>query len=185
MTAADIVEVLDAMERARVEPWIDGGWGVDALLEEQTREHDDLDVVIGVDHVPQLIVALANLGYREIKTWPDSAEVFVLRAPDDRRVDVHPVRFDEEGNGAQRVFGSNDWVFPAIGFAGRGMIGDRPVRCLTPEVQVLCHAGYELKDSDAHDMHALRERFGVELSPDQQRATRARGFHPPSDRQHT
>jgi hypothetical protein len=39
---------------------------------------------------------------------------------------------------------------------------------LTPEVQVLCHASYELKDSDAHDMRALQEHFGVELLPEQQ-----------------
>src|SRR5258708_7387144 len=26
--------------------WIDGGWGVDALLGHQTRKHDDLDVAV-------------------------------------------------------------------------------------------------------------------------------------------
>lgn len=26
--------------------WLDGGWGVDALLGRQTRPHDDMDIVI-------------------------------------------------------------------------------------------------------------------------------------------
>ena len=173
MTAPDVLEVLDALDKVGVDVWADGGWGVDALLETQTREHDDLDVVVGVDHVPQLVVALAKLGYREIKTWPDSAEVFVLRAADDRRVDVHPVRFDGDGNGRQRISGAKDWIYPALGFTGTGTIGGRMVRCLTPDVQVLCHAGYELQDSDAHDMRALRDRFGVDLPPEQVEAIRS------------
>src|SRR5438132_11983439 len=105
MRTEDVVEVVEALEDAGVAVWIDGGWGVDALLEEQTREHDDLDVVVGADDVPRLIVILANLGYTEIGTWPDSPEVFVLRATHDRRVDVHPVRFDENGDGVQKIEG--------------------------------------------------------------------------------
>ena len=120
--------------------------------------------------MPGLVVVLANLGYTGIRTWPDSPEVFVLRAADDRRVDVHPVRFDEAGNGIQRIGGDREWAYPMGGFAGEGTIGGRRVRCLTAEVQVLCHAGYELKDSDAHDLRALRDRLGVELLPVQREA---------------
>jgi lincosamide nucleotidyltransferase A/C/D/E len=170
MRAEDVIEVLDALAGAGVDVWIDGGWGVDALLEEQTRQHDDLDVVVHVDRVPRLVVALANLGFREIRTWPDSPEVIVLRADDDRRVDVHPVRFDAAGNGIQQIEGGREWTFPAAGFAGTGSIGGRPVTCLTPEVQVICHAGYELDEDDICDVQALHERFGVELLP-AQRAT--------------
>lgn len=61
MRAADMIQVVEALEEADVEVWLDGGWGVDALLEEHTREHDDLDVIIAVDHVPRIVVVLANL----------------------------------------------------------------------------------------------------------------------------
>ncbi len=174
MRAEDVVQVIDALERSNVDVWVDGGWGVDAALGEQTREHDDLDMVVGVDDVPRLVVVLANLGYSEIRTWPDSPEVFVLRVADDRRIDVHPVRFDENGDGVQKIEGGRKWAYPARGFSGNGIIGGRTMRCLTPEVQVLCHAGYELKDSDAHDMRALHERFGVDLLPEQREAIRSR-----------
>lgn len=40
------------------------------------------------------------------------------------------------------------------------MLG-RGIRCLTAEVQVLCHQGYELDADDVHDLEALREAFGV------------------------
>ena len=32
MTATDVVEVLDRLDAASLEAWLDGGWGVDALL---------------------------------------------------------------------------------------------------------------------------------------------------------
>jgi lincosamide nucleotidyltransferase A/C/D/E len=166
MRANDVVEVLDALERAGIAVWLNGGWGVDALLEEQTRPHDDLDVVAGTDDIPALIVILGKLGFTKLNTWPDSPETFVLGDPDDRRVDVHPVRFDEEGNGVQRIR-TGEWTYPASGFDGRGVVGGRAVHCLTPEVQVMTHGGYEFDEDDHRDMEALRERFGVQLRPDQ------------------
>jgi hypothetical protein len=37
------------------------------------------------------------------------------------------------------------------------------VRCLTPEVQVLVHDGYELGEKDYRELRLLHDRFGVEL----------------------
>jgi hypothetical protein len=56
-----------------------------------------------------------------------------------------------------------EWVYPAAGFEGRGRVGGRPVRCLTPEVQVLVHDGYELEEKDFRELRLLRDRLGVEL----------------------
>ena len=178
MSADDVVDAIGALEGADVVVWVDGGWGVDALLAEQTRKHDDLNVVVDADHVPRLVVVLGGLGYVEIRIWSAAPEGFVLRAPGDRRIDIHPVRFDEEGNGLQRLAGGVEWPYPAHGFAGTGTIGGSTVRCLTPEVQVACHAGYELKPTDIHDMRALHERFGVELLPEQRAAISAGDLGP-------
>jgi lincosamide nucleotidyltransferase A/C/D/E len=170
MTAQDVLEVYDACEHGGVEIWLDGGWGVDALLGEQTREHDDLDIVVAVDHLPSLIVALSRIGFVTVKPWPDSPEGFVVADPRDRRVDIHPLRFDEEGNGRQRLHDGTEWLYPAQGLCGSGVVDGRSVRCLTPELQVQCHAGYELQDDDVHDMRELHERLGVELLPAQRAA---------------
>lgn len=50
MTELETVAFLDVLAAADVTPWIDGGWGVDALLGHQTREHGDLDLVIEARH---------------------------------------------------------------------------------------------------------------------------------------
>ena len=44
MTATEAPAVLDILERAGIEVWVDGGWGIDALLGLETRAHRDLDL---------------------------------------------------------------------------------------------------------------------------------------------
>ena len=41
-----VLEVVQALERAHLAVWIDGGWGVDAVLGTQTRDHHDVDLVV-------------------------------------------------------------------------------------------------------------------------------------------
>ena len=42
----------------------------------------------------------------------------------------------------------------------------RPVRCLTPEVEMSCHStGYDPDETDLHDMRLLNARFGTPLMP--------------------
>ncbi len=41
MQAHDVLEVINQLENVDVSVWLDGGWGVDALVGTQTREHSD------------------------------------------------------------------------------------------------------------------------------------------------
>ena len=157
-----MVAIVDALEAAGVDVWLDGGWGVDALLGEQTRAHDDLDVVVALDAVPALTHALAARGYRR-GGGLGPPESFELVDEAGRQVDVHPVVFDAHGDGLYRMEGGGVWPYPARGFEGRGSVVGRAVRCLTAEVQVICHGGYEFDDDDRHDLRALCERFGLPL----------------------
>jgi lincosamide nucleotidyltransferase A/C/D/E len=129
------------------------------LLGEQTREHDDLDVVVARSIVPLLIEVLADEGYEVAKGQLPTC--IVLLDSTGRQVDVHPVDFDDAGDGVYRMEDGRDWAYPAAGFAGNGRVLGRRLRCLTPEVQVLCHAGYELGETDHHDLAVLRGRFGI------------------------
>jgi len=52
MTAIDVIEIAQLLDQNRIDVWIDGGWGVDALLGEQTRTHGDLDIAIQHSDVP-------------------------------------------------------------------------------------------------------------------------------------
>ena len=43
-TAKDVTDLYSTLESEGIKIWIDGGWAVDALLGEQTRTHEDLDI---------------------------------------------------------------------------------------------------------------------------------------------
>jgi lincosamide nucleotidyltransferase A/C/D/E len=164
MTVANLTRILERLEKVGIDAWLDGGWGVDALLGEQTRTHDDVDLIVQVIDVPAMREALAGEGFQLDHGAPDSN--FVLRDADGREIDVHPARFDEGGNGIYRMENGEDWVYPAAGFAGRGRIAGREVKCLTADVQMLCHAGgYDPAETDFHDMRLLNTRLGTPLLP--------------------
>jgi lincosamide nucleotidyltransferase A/C/D/E len=174
MASDEIVRLLELLERSGVTIWLDGGWGVDALLERQTREHDDLDVVVELADVPALTETLVAAGYEQVAG--EAPKSFVLVDARGRQVDVHPVVFDDaRGGGVYKMDDGREWVYPASGFAGRGRVAGRAVRCLTPEVQVLVHDGYELTDKDYVELYLLHERFGVALPPEYARRARALG----------
>jgi lincosamide nucleotidyltransferase A/C/D/E len=170
MTAPALVRLLRLLESAALPIWLDGGWGVDALLERQTRKHKDVDIILRVTDVPLLEELLSPLGFtiKEGKP-PDS---FVLANGTGLELDVHAVSFDAAGNGVYRMQNGAYWIFPAEGFSGRGLVEGMRVRCLSPEAQVLCHAhGYAPVEKDIRDMELLKRRFGVELPPQLRRAT--------------
>ena len=95
------MQVVAALRGAGVAVWIDGGWGVDALVGKQTREHDDLDGVIALGDARDAQAALAPLGF--VLTETELPTRFVVRDAADRRVDFHTVTFDEEGGGVQQL----------------------------------------------------------------------------------
>ena len=161
MEAEEVVALIESLERSGVRTWLDGGWGVDALLGRQTRPHDDLDLVVVLTDVPTLKDVVAEWGYT--LAGGGAPMSFELVDASGRQVDVHPVVFDEEGNGIYLMRTGEEWSYPAAGFAGTGSVLGREVQCLTAEVQVLCHEGYDLGPDDLGDLQALREAFGVPL----------------------
>jgi lincosamide nucleotidyltransferase A/C/D/E len=66
MTAADAIDLYTELQALGINVWIDGGWGVDALLGAQTRPHKDLDIAIEEKDVLRLTAALKARGYREV-----------------------------------------------------------------------------------------------------------------------
>ena len=168
MTQTALVELLRLFENAAISVWLDGGWGVDALLHTQTRTHKDVDIVLSVADVPELQRLLGTRGFSIREGKPPHS--FVLADGAGLEVDVHAVTFDDDGNGVYRMQNDEDWVYPAEGFRGRGLVGGLVVRCLSPTTQVLGHAhGYDPVEKDFSDMERLEGRFGVVLPPQLQR----------------
>jgi hypothetical protein len=44
LDATDVLGILDQLDGAGLMVWLDGGWGVDALLGRHSRPHQDLDL---------------------------------------------------------------------------------------------------------------------------------------------
>lgn len=163
MTRQDVVEILGWLGGGDVAVWLDGGWGVDALVGEQTRDHDDLGLIVREDHVSRMRGVLHEHGFRRSGGVPVS---FVLRDERGREVDVHPVRFDDGGNGHLEGDDRGPYEHPANAFAAAGIIAGRRVACLSAEAQMANHAwGYEPGPTDVHDTALLHERLGTVLVP--------------------
>lgn len=160
MDSSSLLAVVGALEAEEISVWLDGGWGVDALLGRQTREHDDLDVVVELDKATLVMKVLGRLGYVQVAGDPPKS--FVMVDSSGLQVDVHPVTFDRAGGGIYEMEDGKTWTYPAHGFTGRASVDERPVRCLSPEVQVLVNSGYELTRKDYREFYLLRQRFGVE-----------------------
>jgi lincosamide nucleotidyltransferase A/C/D/E len=163
MTETDVIEVVGRLERAGLNYWLDGGWGVDALLGEQTREHNDLDMAVELRSIEHVLGALEPVGFRI--TVDERPTRLVVADAAGRRIDLHPITLDAEGTGIQAGAGPNggDAVYTASGLSGAGVIAGKKVRCLTPELQILHHRGYEPLQNDRQDVRLLCERFGLPL----------------------
>ena len=157
-----MADVLDRFDRAGLWYCIEGGWGVDALLGEQTRQHRDLDLGVRLEDVDSICTVLAEFE-RDDSEWPSSV---ILEDPAGRRVDAHPLTFDEAGEGWQANRSGEPYRWPREHLDARGLIGDREVRCITPELQLFWHRHDGFDDVDWEDMTALARRFGLaEVGP--------------------
>jgi lincosamide nucleotidyltransferase A/C/D/E len=144
MSADDVAAILDRLEGAGLTVWVDGGWGIDALVGRQTRPHDDLDLVVRRDEVPAVERELAGLGYVRAGGTPPMS--FESVDAEGRQVDSHPVAAD----GTYLMRDGDTWRYPLPERETPGVIGDRSVRCLDVETQLVCHTGYEPLDLDRH-----------------------------------
>ena len=53
--------------------------------------------------------------------------------------------------------------YPIESLNGVGSINGYPVRCISLEYMVKFHSGYEVDETDYHDVKALYQRFGIEM----------------------
>jgi lincosamide nucleotidyltransferase A/C/D/E len=159
MTAADVLEVLGRLEAVGVRVWVDGGWGVDALVGETTRVHADLDLVVLAPELGAVRSLLGEVGYRTVlRDWLPTS--IALADGQGREVDLHPVTPTSDGGGDQPQLGGGSFHYPP---PTSGVIGGRRVACVDAATQVRCHLGYPPQAKDRHDLRGLHKRLGVEL----------------------
>jgi lincosamide nucleotidyltransferase A/C/D/E len=139
MHAARVIETLDALDAAGIEAPVIGGWGVDALLGEQSRVHRDLDLIVDHERMDTALEVLAGLGYGEWYREESSqlgdvevlGDVVAVRDSALQAVELHPVAVDLAGL---------DLV--------QGSIGSRSVSCFSADQQIRAHAEFTKRARD-------------------------------------
>jgi lincosamide nucleotidyltransferase A/C/D/E len=164
----DVADLHAGLKALGIEVWIDGGWGVDALLGAQSRPHRDLDIAIQQKDVAGLRAFLEPRGYRDVERPDTRPWNFVLGDDRGHEVDVHVIVLDERRNG---IYGpkENGEMYPAPALSGTGVLAGRTVRCISPEWVVRFHSGYALTDKDYADVSALCNRFQIPLPQEYER----------------
>ena len=152
----DAIEIITYAEENGITIWIDGGWGVDALLEEETRVHNDIDLFVEESNSKIFIDILKVKGFAEVTESYTTAYHTVWKDTKDRIIDLHIFKLNEQG---YIVFEGE--AYPPSVFSGIGKIGDKVVKCIDAENQVLFHLGYEHNENDVHDVKLLCERFDI------------------------
>lgn len=162
MTAKDVIELYKLFDQRGIKVWINGGWGVDALLGHQTRKHDDLDVALHHSNVSALCELLEDCGYRHVPSGGSWGCNFILGDSQGHRIDVHSFEIDTSG---ENTFGV---ACRAEHLSGVGMIDGYQVRCVAPDWMVKFHTGYPLDKNDFSDVKALCEKFEIEMPEEHQ-----------------
>lgn len=154
MTQSDVVCLLDLADELGLTLFISGGWGVDALVGRQTRDHADLDVSLVMDEAAKLEAALAHRGFELVVDWSPGRRAW--RHGDGREIDVHPLERRDNGTHVLATHDGQEFVMPPGSYV-TGRIGEREVHCLSVAKQLEFHSGYEASKSDLHDLALLEE----------------------------
>jgi len=171
--ASTVRRFVAQLEKGGIHVWLDGGWGIDALLGRVTRPHHDLDIVVRVSDEPKALEVLRPADF--VLRGGSIPHAIVLVDPSGHELDFHTVTFQSDGTAVHRMDNGNDWVFSADAFTGVGTVDGAKVQCLSAETQVRCHAqGYAPTEKDFRDMELLQQEFGVQLPPSLRRARSSR-----------
>ena len=136
----DACEILSWAYNNNIEIWLDGGWGVDALLGKVTRQHNDIDLFVEEKNYNKFIEIIKNKGFNEIVVEYTS-EVHTIWSDNKLRIiDLHMFKDNCDGK-----------------------IGNIMVSCINAKNQVLFHLGYEFGESDIHDVKLLCKEFNIPI----------------------
>ena len=163
LTAAQAVELCQALESVGVRYWVIGGWGVDALLGRETRGHKDLDILAVRDDLARLRDMFEQERFAVSHIWAESRWIddvgepwptaFVAEDSLGRAIDVHLIDAPSEGTIVQHY--DNPWSF-AESFEASGTIAGTVIPCVSAATQIRMHVGYTLPDEQDLDLGLLR-----------------------------
>jgi len=162
MKATDVAEIYTNLEKNGIDAWIDGGWGIDALIGVQMRSHGDLDIVIQEKDIERIKELLSSYGYEVLKRDDLEYNYFHMADNNGHEVDITAVHFDDNGDG---IFGEakNNEMNPRDSFKGIGCINGQKVKCISTEYAIKFRLDHEIAKHDAEDVVALCNKFNIEV----------------------
>jgi len=160
MSLEEVERIVSSIQSANYAFWLDGGWGVDALLEKQTREHKDLDICIKLVDSEQVRKLIEQAGYAVAED--ESPTRLIMQDNGGRRVDLHLLSFDKEDNGEQNYKGGFN-LYPANDLHSKGLVGKLKVDCLSPELQIKFREVYSPGEKSKHDVRMLADKFQLSV----------------------
>lgn len=158
ITLEDASYIICLMKENDIQIWLDGGWAVDALLEKQSREHNDIDLIVSNDDRERLLKLIKEIGFEEVVEEYTTSNHTVWKDAQNRILDLHFVDFQPDGN---VIFENEKFNLEVL--EGIGIIGDCEVKCINASSQVLFHCGYVHRPTDDADVKALCEKFGITI----------------------
>ena len=149
----DACEIIKYALQNEIKVYLDGGWGVDALLKRESRIHNDIDLFVELKHYHDYIYVIKQHGFEEVNTDYTTDGHTVWKDDKQRIIDLHCfeiindvlIRYDGE-------------VYPLKIFSGVGKIGNYDVACIEPVSQVDFHLGYEFDDKNL-TINYLKDKF--------------------------
>lgn len=161
MDRTEVVALCRCFDAAGLAYWIDGGWGVDALVGRHTREHSDLDLAVEFAALPAFASVLERNGYNRCDRPGDADWNWVFRKAE-MSVDLHGFWLDTDGIAVlgDRSEGS---LYPPGALAGSGHIDGYSVKCVTATAVLHFRNGFAPRPKDRHDVELLCESFELPL----------------------
>ncbi len=157
----DAIEILSMFRTDGIDIFIDGGWGVDALIGFESRPHNDIDIFIEKQYKERTIKMLKDNGYSETIMEYTTLDHTIWQDGNARIIDLHI--FSHNYNDDLIFEGES---FPKEVFSGKGRVNNIEVDCITPEWQVRFHSGYQLDDNDVKDVLLLCDKFNIAVPDD-------------------
>ncbi len=164
--AHDVADLVRRWRAERITVWLDGGWGVDALLGKESRPHHDLDIVLEHQMLEHFAESMNQMGFSRISD--DGSFNHVFRDTAGRQVDVRLVdtSLRQRTLAGTEVYAGDGLPFEVGALDGRGTVGGEPVKCCTADYQVRTRLGSfleELDDTARRDVLALHRQLRTPL----------------------
>ena len=98
VTKDDACWIIGLSADAGIGVYLDGGWGVDALVGRETRAHNDIDLFVQRGDYQRFVDLIADEGFSEVAASFTTEDHTVWQDEAGRIVDLHCFDFAENGD---------------------------------------------------------------------------------------